>query len=112
MSRKSTSAGYNLKPGASRLPPTFSLREVGEFLGIRNTVLMELVQFGRTYGAKLHPQRGGLYPTFTTGQKRRVPLEAINRHLRHMARVSGENPPPPIVLTGGQLALREGAEAS
>lgn len=94
----------DLRPGSARLEPTFSLREVGDFLGIKATAMVDLVSFGRKYGAKLHPTRGGLWPTFIGAQKRRVTVSAIERHLRHMARLNGEVPPPPIIVIHGEDA--------
>lgn len=88
------------KGSAGVLEVTFSLGEVAAFLGITGTPLAELVKFGEDYGAALHPTRGGLWPTFKGAKFRRVPLGAVNRHLRHMARVNG--------TTEVQLRLVEG----
>ena len=92
------SGRVNLKPSGLALEPTFSLEEVGDHLGIEHSALAELVAFGRKYGAKLHPTRGGLYPTFRGPKHRRVPLSALDRHKRHMARVHGEPVPEPTRL--------------
>ncbi len=70
------------------LEPTYSLAEVAAHFGQSKRQIAELVELGRTYGQKLHPTRGGLYPTFKPSHKsRRIPLSAIERHNRHMAKV-------------------------
>lgn len=101
MPRKSSRP--SLAPSDVQLEPTFSPAQVGEYLGLGHNAVAELIAFGRKYGAKLHPQRGGLYPTFRGAKLRRIPLSAIERHKRHMARIHGEAEPPATVLT------REGA---
>lgn len=93
----------DLRPSALTLEPTFSPAEVGAHLGLGHNAVAELVAFGRKYGARLHPTRGGLYPTFRGAKLRRIPLSAIDRHKRHMARLHGEDPPPPTVMLDGQL---------
>jgi hypothetical protein len=85
-----------LNPVKLCLEPTFSLAEVGKYLGIKNTVIHELIKFGEDYGAKLHPARGGLYPTYKGLRHRRIPLSAIQRHINHMARLNG-TPNMPLV---------------
>jgi hypothetical protein len=87
-----------LDPVKLCLEPTFSLAETGKYLGIGNTAMHELIKFGESYGAKLHPARGGLYPTYKGPRHRRIPLSAIQRHLRHMARLNGTTDLPPIKL--------------
>lgn len=70
------------------LEPTYSLAEVAEHFGCSKDQVLKLVQFGVVHGPKLHPTRGGLYPTFKPSHKsRRIPLSAIERHKAHMARV-------------------------
>lgn len=70
------------------LEPTYSLAEVAEHFGQSKRQIAELVELGRRHGQALHPSRGGLYPTFKPSHKsRRIPLSAIERHKRHMARV-------------------------
>lgn len=88
----------DLRPSAVELEPTFSPAQVGEHLGLGHNAVAELIAFGRKYGAKLHPKRGGLYPTFRGPKLRRIPLSAIERHKRHMARIHGESEPPATVL--------------
>ena len=81
------------------LEPTFSPAEVGDHLGISHTAMQELIAFGVKYGKSLHPTRGGLYPTYKGAKLRRIPLSAIDRHKRHMARLDGiqDVPPTPLV---------------
>jgi len=81
------------------LEPTFSPEEVGKHLGLGATAVQELVNYGLKYKAHLHPTRGGLYPTFKGAKLRRIPLSAIERHKRHMARLDGVQgiPPTPFV---------------
>jgi transposase len=70
------------------LEPTYSLEEVATHFGLSKRKIAELVELGRRHGQALHPTRGGLYPTFKPSHKsRRIPLSAIERHKRHMARV-------------------------
>jgi hypothetical protein len=81
----------DLHQAAAALEPTFSPGEVGEFLGLKRTAVFGLIRLGRQYRG-LHPTRGGLYPTFhPTHKTRRIPRSAIERHLRHMARLAGES---------------------
>jgi hypothetical protein len=102
-----------LDPVKLCLEPTFSLAEVGKYLGIENTAMHELIKFGESYGAKLHPARGGLYPTYKGPKHRRIPLSAIQRHLRHMARLGGTTDLPLIKLveikyvTAEEAAMQE-----
>jgi hypothetical protein len=96
--------GANLAPAAFRLEPTFSLTEVGAHLGLGHSAVAELVSFGLKYGAKLHPQRGGLWPTFKGAKARRVPLSAIERHKRHMSRLDGVQDLPPTKLVDVKFA--------
>jgi hypothetical protein len=71
-----------------QLEATFSVDEVAEHLGCGKWQVQELVRLGRIHGQALHPSRGGLHPTFKPSHKsRRIPLSAIERHKRHMARV-------------------------
>lgn len=70
------------------LEPTYSMEEVAQHFGCNVWQVNQLVRLGRTHGQALHPTRGGLYPTFKPSHKsRRIPLSAIERHKRHMARV-------------------------
>lgn len=70
------------------LEPTFSPDEVAQRFGCTVWQVNKLVQLGKRHGARLHPINGGLYPTFKPSHKsRRIPLSAIERHERHMARV-------------------------
>lgn len=70
------------------LEPTYSLAEVAARFGCTTWQINELVQLGKQHGSKLHPTRGGLWPTFKPSHKcRRVPLSAIYRHEAHMSRV-------------------------
>lgn len=85
----------DLRPARAVLEPTFSPAEVGEHLGLGHNAVAELIAFGRKYGAKLHPSRGGLYPTFRGAKLRRIPLSAIDRHKRHMSALAGDPVPPP-----------------
>jgi transposase len=69
------------------LEPTYSLDEVAAHFGQSKRQIAELVELGRLYGVALHPTRGGLHPTFKPSHKsRRIPLSAIERHKRHMAK--------------------------
>ena len=53
---------------------------------------------GQEYGVRLHPTRGGLWPTFKAGHKcRRITLAAIERHKRHRAKLHGEPEPAATV---------------
>lgn len=97
----------DLRPSILALEPTFSPEEVGAHLGLEANAMAELVRFGRTYGAALHPTRGGLWPTFRGAKLRRIPLSAIDRHKRHMARVSGEAVPPATLLIKADLVTAE-----
>jgi hypothetical protein len=84
---------------SSELEPTFSLAETAKHLGCGRTRISELVDLGLAHGARLHPTRGGLWPTFKISHKnRRVPLSAIDRHKRHMAKIAGEPVPPPTIV--------------
>lgn len=70
------------------LEPTYSIEEVAAHLGCKIWQVNQLVRLGLVHGQALHPTRGGLYPTFKPSHKsRRIPLSAIERHLRHMAKV-------------------------
>lgn len=70
------------------LEPTFSIAEVAQHFGQEVWQINQLVRLGRRHGVKLHPTRGGLYPTFKPSHKsRRIPRSAIERHLAHMAKV-------------------------
>lgn len=91
-------AGFQVKSTAA-LEETFSLAETARHLGCGRTAVAELVKLGKEYKAKLHPTRGGLWPTFKVSWKnRRVPLSAIDRHKQHMARLAGEPPPPATIV--------------
>jgi len=83
--------------GSAVLEPTFSPAEVGAHLGLGHNAVAELIAFGRKFGAKLHPTRGGLYPTFRGAKLRRIPVSALDRHKRHMAALAGD-PVPPATL--------------
>lgn len=70
------------------LEPTYSLEEAASHFGQSKRQMADLVELGRRHGIALHPTRGGFYPTFKPSHKsRRIPLSAIERHKRHMARV-------------------------
>jgi len=70
------------------LEPTYSVDEVATHLGCGKWQVQQLVRLGLVHGQSLHPSRGGLFPTFKTSHKsRRIPLSAIERHKRHLARV-------------------------
>lgn len=70
------------------LEPTYSLDEVAAHLGCSKRQVAQLVELGIQHGQALHPTRGGFFPTFKPSHKsRRIPLSALERHLRHMARV-------------------------
>jgi len=70
------------------LEPTYSVAEVAAHFGCGKWQIQELVRLGMVHGQALHPLRGGFYPTFKPSHKsRRIPLSAIERHKRHMARV-------------------------
>lgn len=72
----------------SFLEPTYSIEEIATHLGCEKWQVNQLVRLGIRHGAKLHPTRGGLYPTFKASHKsRRIPLSAIERHKRHMSAV-------------------------
>lgn len=91
-------AGFKVKSTAT-LEDTFSLEETARHLGIGRTSVAALVKLGKTYKAKLHPTRGGLWPTFKVSHKvRRVPLSAIDRHKRHMARLEGDQDLPATIV--------------
>ena len=77
---------------------TFSPAAVGKHLGIGPTAVQELINYGLKYKAHLHPTRGGLYPTHKYAKFRRIPLSAIERHKRHMARLDGIQELPPTLL--------------
>jgi hypothetical protein len=69
------------------LEPTYSVAEVAEHFGCCKWQVQRLVELGVVHGQALHPARGGLWPTFKVSHKsRRIPLSAIERHKRHMAR--------------------------
>lgn len=70
------------------LEPTYSVQETAARLGCGAWQVNELIGLGRKHREQLHPTRGGLWPTFKPSHKcRRIPLGAIQRHERHMARV-------------------------
>jgi hypothetical protein len=70
------------------LEPTYSVDEVATRWGCGVWAVHQLVKYGRRYGAKLHPTRGGLWPTFKPLHKsRRIPLSAIERHERFMEKL-------------------------
>jgi hypothetical protein len=78
----------DLRQAATPLERTFSLAETAEHFGCGVWQVQQLVALGIRYGRKLHPTRGGLYPTFKVSHKcRRIPESAIERHKRHMAKV-------------------------
>lgn len=84
----------------ARLEPTFSIKETGQHLGLGDRAVRELIALGLEHGARLHPTRGGLWPTFKAGHKsRRVTLAAIERHKRHQARLHGEPEPAGTIWT-------------
>lgn len=90
--------GFQTKSTAA-LEETFSLGETAKHLGCGRTAVAALVNLGKEYKDKLHPTRGGLWPTFKVSHKnRRVPLSAIERHKRHMAKLSGEPVPPATII--------------
>lgn len=94
----------NLRPSVE-LEPTFSLGQTAQHLGCGRTAVSELVALGKAYKSKLHPTRGGLWPTFKISHKnRRVPLSAIDRHKRHMARLAGEPEPPATLVVQAAAA--------
>lgn len=99
----------DLRPCGLALEPTFSPAEVGAHLGLGITQMAELIGFGKSYGAKLHPMRGGLHPTFLSGKHRRIPLSAIDRHKRHIARLAGESVPDATRLVSTALVEVEAA---
>jgi len=92
------------------LEPTFSPKQVGEHLGLTHNAVQELINFGLTYGPRLHPTRGGLYPTFKGAKKRRVPYMAIERHKRHMAKLEGQRNLPATNLVELKIYTLEKAE--
>jgi hypothetical protein len=70
------------------LEPTYSIEEVAAHLGCQVWQVNQLVRLGLKHGQSLHPTRGGFHPTFKPSHKsRRIPLSAIERHKRHMAKV-------------------------
>lgn len=77
-----------MAPATADLEQTYSPAEVAKHFGCAVGQIHKLVRLGIRYGAKLHPARGGLYPTFKPSHKsRRIPESAIEHHKRHMARV-------------------------
>jgi len=76
-------------PGRFCLEPTYSPAQVGEYLGLSVVSVQALINLGEKYKAALHPQLGGLWPTFKFSRRRRITLRAIDRHLEHMARLNG-----------------------
>ena len=69
------------------LEPTYSLEEVAAHFGQTKWQVAKLVKLGLAHGSALHPTCGGFWPTFKPSHKsRRIPLSAIERHKRHMAR--------------------------
>jgi hypothetical protein len=93
----------DLRPSALALEPTFSPEETGAHLGVGATATAELIALGKQFGRELHPTRGGLWPTFLSGKHRRIPLSAIDRHKRHIARINGEAEPAPTLLIETRL---------
>jgi transposase-like protein len=82
-------ARADLGPAAVALEATYSVAEVAEHFGCSAWQVHQLVRLGRAHGARLHPTRGGLWPTFLPSRKcRRIPASAIARHLAHMERRS------------------------
>lgn len=76
------------RPG---IEPRYTLQQTRQLLGCGGTRLKELLKLGREYGPKLHPTKGGLWPTYKLSHKcRMVPASAIERHTRHQARRFGE----------------------
>lgn len=70
---------------SAMLEPTYSIDEVAGYFGTSKGVITKLVRYGLQYGARLHPTRGGLWPTFKpTHKSRRIPLSAIERHKARM----------------------------
>jgi hypothetical protein len=78
------------RAAVARLEPTVSLAEVAAHFGCGLWQVSQLVRLGQKYGERLHPSRGGLWPTFKVSHKcRRVPISAIERHKRHMDGATG-----------------------
>ncbi len=89
------------RPGAVHLEPTFSPAEVAEHFGLSLREVYRLTNYGRRYGADLHPTRGGLWPTYRITHKTvRIPLSALERHKRHIGRVTGITNPPTALVSG------------
>lgn len=89
----------------TRLEPTFSIKETGLHLGLGDRAVRDLVALGQEYGVRLHPTRGGLWPTFKAGHKcRRITLAAIERHKRHQAKLHGEPEPAATVWSEAPAA--------
>jgi len=70
------------------LDPTYSAAEVGAHLGLSRSEIHRLRVLGEQFGRELHPSRGGLWPSFHAGsRRRRYPLAAIERHKQHHERL-------------------------
>ena len=79
------------RKASAALEPRYTLTESMHLLGCGTTRLHELITLGREYGPRLHPRKGGLWPTYKLSHKcRLIPASAIARHTQHMARVHGE----------------------
>jgi hypothetical protein len=82
---------YDMAPAREQLEPTYSVQEVAEHFGCSEWQVHQLITLGRLHKQRLHPTRGGLYPTFRVSHKcRRIPRSAIERHKRHMDSLSVE----------------------
>jgi transposase len=80
----------DLRESREPLEPTYSVGEVAEHFGCGIVQVYRLIGYGRKYRSRLHPTRGGLWPTFKVSHKcRRIPLSAIERHKRRMAQLEG-----------------------
>ncbi len=89
--------GANLTPTAGvRLEPTFSTREVSDFLGLKRTAMMALAR---------NAEARGLWPRFLTASGRyRWPASALNNYQARLAAARGVNRPPAVqVLIGGAV---------
>ncbi len=70
------------------LEETFSAAQVGAHLGLSRSAVDLLRIEGATWGRDLHPSRGGLWPSFRTGERRRrFSAAAVEAHKRHLARL-------------------------
>jgi hypothetical protein len=73
------------------LEPTASAAEVGAHLGLGRTAVHHLRCAGERFGRELDPLRGGLWPSFRAGlRRRRFPVAAIERHKEHLRRLEVE----------------------